>query len=92
MSKIQLVSRPNRSFLGFTIAAVISFALHVAGAATEATEAASELQGRWSGTIQIPGHELVLVVDLAGELERLRDFAGIKCERRPINRHQDRGG
>lgn len=67
MSKIQLVSRPNRSFLGFTIAAVISFALHVGGAATEATEAASELQARWSGTIQIPGHELVLVVDLARE-------------------------
>src|SRR5439155_19438013 len=69
MSEIQLVSRPNRSFLGFTIAAVISFALHVAGAATEATEAASELQGRWSGTIQIAGQELDLVVDLAREAD-----------------------
>ena len=30
-----------------------------------AAEAASALEGRWSGTIQIPGHELVLIVDLA---------------------------
>lgn len=30
-----------------------------------AAEASSELDGRWNGTIQIPGQELVLVVDLA---------------------------
>jgi hypothetical protein len=30
-----------------------------------AAEAASALEGRWSGKIQVPGHELVFVVDLA---------------------------
>ncbi len=35
------------------------------GTTATAAEAASALEGRWSGKIQIPGQELVLVVDLA---------------------------
>jgi hypothetical protein len=35
------------------------------GTTATAAEAASALEGRWSGKIQIPGHELVLVLDLA---------------------------
>ena len=57
----------RRSRLGFAIPAVISFVLCVASASIEAAQVASELQGRWSGTIHIPGHDLVLVIDLARE-------------------------
>jgi hypothetical protein len=35
------------------------------GTTAKAAEAVSALEARWSGKIQIPGHELVLVVDLA---------------------------
>lgn len=55
----------RRSRLGFAIPAVISFVLCVASASIEAAQVASELQGRWSGKIHIPGHELLLIVDLA---------------------------
>jgi hypothetical protein len=56
----------GESFLGFTIAAVISLALPVDGARANTAETASTLEGRWSGKILIPGHDLVLVVDLKG--------------------------
>ncbi|HEX4697247.1 MAG TPA: hypothetical protein VH254_06205 [Candidatus Udaeobacter sp.] len=48
------------------LAAAISFTLPVAVTPSEAAEAAFGLEGRWSGKVQIPGHELVLIVDLAG--------------------------
>jgi hypothetical protein len=66
MNKIQLATSPNRSVLDSTIAALISFTLFVASTTAQAAETASALEGRWCGKIQIPGHELVLVVDLAG--------------------------
>jgi hypothetical protein len=50
---------------GFTLVAIF-FLLLLANSETEAAEVPSALEGRWSGTIQIPGRELVLVVDLAG--------------------------
>ena len=65
MSDLQSAARRGESFLGFTIAAVISLALPVECARANTAESASALEGRWSGKIQIPGHDLVLVVDLA---------------------------
>src|SRR5215467_4514861 len=47
------------------IVALICFAFQLIGTTASAAEAASALEGRWSGKIQIPGQELVLVVDLA---------------------------
>jgi hypothetical protein len=40
-------------------------ALQLAGMAATGAETALPLEGRWSGKIQIPGQELILVVDLA---------------------------
>jgi hypothetical protein len=46
---------------------ISAFAAFLVCAATlsNAGEAASGVEGKWSGKIQIPGHELLLVVDLA---------------------------
>ena len=48
-----------------TIVALICTPLELVGATSMAADAASALEGRWCGKIQIPGHELILVVDLA---------------------------
>jgi hypothetical protein len=65
MNNFELPFRLGRSFVDLTIAAVISFALSVASATTDAAQVDSGLEGKWSGKIQIPGEELVLIVDLA---------------------------
>jgi hypothetical protein len=57
--------RRRHSSLVFAIVALISFAFQLVAAAAVAAEAASPLEGRWSGKIQIPGQELALVIDLA---------------------------
>lgn len=51
--------------MGFTIAVVISFAPCIASATTDAAQVDSGLEGKWSGKIQIPGEELLLIFDLA---------------------------
>lgn len=55
----------SAKFLAFAISAAITFAICTAGFSSEAAEVPSGLEGKWSGKIQIPGDELVLVVDLA---------------------------
>jgi len=65
MNNFPFATRRRRSAPAFTIVALTCFALQLVGMTAEAAEAASELEGRWSGKIQIPGQELVLVVDLA---------------------------
>src|SRR5215831_19218108 len=44
--------------------ALTCFAFQLMGGTAAVAEAASALEGRWSGKIQIPGQELVLIVDL----------------------------
>ncbi|HEY2144051.1 MAG TPA: hypothetical protein VGH06_06820 [Candidatus Udaeobacter sp.] len=65
MNDFQFARRRRRNFPGFTIGAIISFALCIASATTDAAQVDSGLEGKWSGKIQIPGEELVLIVDLA---------------------------
>src|SRR5215467_1659889 len=45
--------------------ALVCFAFQLIGATAAFPEATSPLEGRWSGRIQIPGQELILVIDLA---------------------------
>ena len=66
MSNFQWFIPRRGSPLAIATYAAIFFALPVASAMATASEAASEVEGRWSGKIQIPGRELTLVVDLAG--------------------------
>ena len=65
MNNFPFVTRRRHSSLVFTIVALIWFAFPLMGTTATAAEAASALEGRWCGKIQIPGQELVLVVDLA---------------------------
>jgi hypothetical protein len=55
----------GRIFLGLAMAIVISSTLQGAATPGDVSKAASPLQGRWSGKIQIPGRELALIIDLA---------------------------
>jgi len=64
MNNLELSTRRSGNFSGLTIIAISALTLVVASTATEAAEG-SPLEGRWSGKIQIPGHELFLIVDLA---------------------------
>lgn len=63
MSDLQLRLRRTRSFVGFTIIVAIWPGLLVASVTSDAAETA--LEGKWSGKIRIPGHEVTLIVDLA---------------------------
>lgn len=65
MNDVRFASRCSTSFLGFAIAASFSVALAMANKTSDAAEVVPALDGRWSGKIQIPGHELCLIVDLA---------------------------
>jgi len=65
MNNFEFTTRRRTSFLGFAIAALCSFASPTANTTSDATEVAPALDGRWSGKIQIPGHELTLIIDLA---------------------------
>ena len=60
-----LVTLRRQSSLVSIIVALICFAFQLIGTTATAAEADSALEGRWSGKIQIPGQELILVVDLA---------------------------
>jgi hypothetical protein len=65
MNNFPFVTRWRQSSLVFAILALICFAFQFIGTTATAADTASALEGRWSGKIQIPGQELVLVVDLA---------------------------
>jgi hypothetical protein len=65
MNSFEFTTRRRASFLGFAIATVFSFASPIANTTSDATEVAPALDGRWSGKIQIPSHELTLIIDLA---------------------------
>jgi len=65
MNNFPFVARRRHGFLVLTIVALICFAFALMVMTAMAAEAASALDGRWSGTIQVPGQELILVVDLA---------------------------
>lgn len=68
------------------IAALTCFAFQMPGTTAVAAEAASDLEGRWSGTIQIPGQDLVLVVDLAHgtNWNGSATFPGLNVEGAPL--------
>jgi len=51
--------------LAVAICTAIAFAMCISVFSSESAEVPSGLEGKWSGKIQIPGNELVLVVDLA---------------------------
>ena len=63
MNNLDFAPRRSTSFVGFAIAVVFSFASQVED--TTAAEVAPALNGRWSGTIEIPGREVTVIVDLA---------------------------
>jgi hypothetical protein len=65
MNNFPFVIQRRHGSLIFTIVALLCFAFQLVGTTTLAAEAATALEGRWSGKIQIPGQELVLVIDLA---------------------------
>jgi len=65
MNNFPFVTRRRHSSLVFTAVTLICFAFQLVGTTAAAAEAASPLEGKWSGKIQIPGQELILVVDLA---------------------------
>ena len=65
MNNFPFVARWRRGVPVFTVVALLCFAFQLVGKMASASEAATALEGRWSGKIQIPGQELTLVIDLA---------------------------
>jgi hypothetical protein len=65
MNNLELLASRSRSFFATTTAPVIFFALSLASTTAATPGAASDVEGRWSGKVQIPGNELILIVDLA---------------------------
>src|SRR5262249_8522283 len=65
MNNFELIASRSGSFLATTTAAVVFLALSIASTMAATPDAASEVEGRWSGKVQIPGNELTLIVDLA---------------------------
>jgi hypothetical protein len=68
MNHLRLALRQLTKDPAFSAVAIITLALGIGANTTmQAADVALGLEGRWSGKIQIPGHELVLIVDLAHE-------------------------
>jgi hypothetical protein len=67
MNNFSLITRRRRSSFVSPIVALICFAFQLVGTMATRGEAASALEGKWSGKIQVPGQELLLVLDLAHE-------------------------
>src|SRR5215471_513578 len=65
MNNFLLIVRRRHSSLFFTVGVLMCVALQLVATMTAGAETALPLEGRWSGKIQIPGQELILVVDLA---------------------------
>ena len=66
MSNFRLALRQLIKNPVFAAVAILTLALRIgANAALQAAEAASGLEGRWCGKVQIPGRDFVLIVDLA---------------------------
>ena len=65
MNNLELLAPRSRRFFATATAAVIFFALSLASTTAATPDGASEIEGRWSGKIQIPGNELILILDLA---------------------------
>jgi hypothetical protein len=68
MNHLRLALRQLTKDPAFSVVAIITLALGIGANTTmQAADVALGLEGRWSGKIQIPGNELVLIVDLAHE-------------------------
>ena len=83
-------------FPAFRLTALIAYAhpIVILLAAAALGRAAEPLEARWDGTIQIPGNELHVVIDLAknpATVDRLRHRPGLRREGRAAHRHRGAG-